>query len=200
MHPIEETIQLARRDFLTTSASGLGGLALASMLNDEGLLAADSLSVNPLAPKKPHFKGKAKNCIFIFLAGAPSQLDLYDPKPKLVELDGKPLPKEMTDKVRFAFIKKETAVLYGSKRIFKKYGECGMELSDYLPHLATCVDDMALIRTMHTDQFNHHPGQLQMNTGVGFFGRPTIGSWLNYGLGSISSNLPGYVVLTAGRY
>jgi len=199
MNPIEETIQLARRNFLTTSASGLGGLALASMLQEDGLLAAESVNRNPLAPRKSHFKGKAKNCIFIFLAGAPSQLDMYDPKPKLVELDGKPLPKEMIENVRFAFIKKETAVLSGSKRIFKKHGECGTEISDYLPHLATCVDDMALIRTLHTDQFNHHPGQLQMNTGVGFFGRPTIGSWLNYGLGSESNNLPGYVVLTAGR-
>ena len=191
--------QQARRQFLFSSACSVGGLALASLLKDDGLLADDNTSTNPLAPKPPHYAGKAKSCIFIFLAGGPSQLDLYDPKPKLVELNGQPLPTELLENVRFAFIKKETATLAGSSRKFIKHGECGMELSDFLPHLGSCADDIALIRTLHTNQFNHHPAQLTMNTGVGFFGRPTIGSWLNYGLGSESSELPGYVVLTAGR-
>ncbi len=199
MHPSEEAFIQARRRFLTTSASGLGGLALASMMQEDGLFAAESKSKNPLAPKKSHFPGKAKSCIFIFLAGSPSQIDLYDPKPKLNELDGKPLPKEMLEKVRFAFIKKETAVLMGSKRPFKKHGQCGTEFSDFLPNIGSCADDIALIRTMYTDQFNHHPAQLMMNTGVAFFGRPSIGSWLNYGLGNEAKDLPGYVVLTAGR-
>src|SRR5437879_9253635 len=105
----------------------------------------------------------------------------------------------MTEKVRFAFIQKEGARLLGSPRKFTKHGQCGMELSDYLPHLATCADDIALIRSMHTEAFNHHPGQLMMNTGVPMFGRPSLGSWLHYGLGSESQNLPGYVVLNAGR-
>jgi len=189
---------LARRNFLTSAASGVGGLALASLLQQE-LAGAKVDPSNPLAPKQGHFPATAKNCIFIFLAGAPSQIDLFDPKPKLVELHGKPLPKEMTENVRFAFIKKETAVLAGSPRKFTPHGECGMELSDYLPHLGTCADDIALIRSMHTDEFNHHPAQLMMNTGVGRFGRPSIGAWLTYGLGSESENLPGYVVMTAGR-
>ncbi len=101
--------------------------------------------------------------------------------------------------MRFAFIQKEGARLLGSPRKFTKHGQCGMDFSDFLPHLATCADDIALIRSMHTEAFNHHPGQLMMNTGVPMFGRPSIGSWLNYGLGSESKNLPGYVVLTAGR-
>ena len=105
----------------------------------------------------------------------------------------------MTEKVRFAFIQKEAPACLGSPRTFKKYGQCGMDLSDFLPHLGECADDIALVRSMHTEAFNHHPGQLMMNTGVPTFGRPSLGSWLTYGLGSVSKDLPGYVVLTAGR-
>jgi len=205
MDPIREHILQSRRQFLATSASGIGGMALASMLMGDGLLAqADTAPTtgsvtNPLAPKAPHFAPKAKACIFIFLEGAPSQIDMFDPKPKLNELNGQKLPDSFTDKVRFAFIQKETAVLMGSPRKFQRYGQSGMEISDYLPHTASCADDICFIRSMHTDAFNHHPGQLMMNTGVMTFGRPTVGSWLNYGLGSESQDLPGYVVLTAGR-
>jgi hypothetical protein len=175
-------------------------LALASLLRDDGLLAAESrVAADPLLPRAPHFAPKAKACICIYLEGAPSQIDLFDPKPKLNELHGQKLPDSMTEKVRFAFIRKESARLMGSNRKFKKHGQCGMDLSDFLPHLATCADDIALIRSMHTEAFNHHPGQLMMNTGVPTFGRPSMGAWLNYGLGSESRNLPGYVVLTAGR-
>jgi len=196
--------QIARRHFLYSSANAVGGIALTSLLQGDGLIADNSAassgdSVNPLAPKPPHFPGKAKSCIFIFLAGGPSQLDTYDPKPKLAEMDGKALPEELLESVRFAFIKKETARLIGSPRKFQQHGESGMEISELMPKLATCADDIALVRSLHTDQFNHHPAQILMNTGVGFFGRPTIGSWLNYGLGNPSTNLPGYVVLTAGR-
>lgn len=201
MHPIEEAIQQSRRNFLATWACGIGGLALTSLLHADGVLAKDTPGgfPNPLAPKSPHFAPKAKNCIFLFMEGAPSQLDLFDPKPKLNELHGQKLPDSMTENVRFAFIQKETAVLMGSPRKFKPYGQCGMELSDLLPNIAECADDIALIRSMHTPAFNHHPGQLMMNTGVPTFGRPCLGSWLNYGLGSFSENLPGYVVLTTGR-
>jgi hypothetical protein len=200
MHPLHKRLLQSRRNFLTTSANGIGLLALASLLRDEGLLAAESKeAVNPLASKAPHFAPKAKNCICIYLEGAPSQIDLFDPKPKLNELNGKPLPESLTKNVRFAFIQKETAVLLGSPRQFAKNGQCGMELSDFLPHLADCADDIALVRSMHTEQFNHHPGQLMMNCGSPLFGRPSMGSWLAYGLGSESKNLPGYVVLTAGR-
>jgi hypothetical protein len=199
----QSPIDTARRQFLTSSASGLGLAALASLLQQEGLLAAESAGAeranDPLAPKAPHFAPRAKNCIFFLPEGAPSHIDLFDPKPKLNEMHGQKLPDSMTANVRFAFIKKETAVLSGSKRKFQKHGQCGMELSDYLPHLATCADEICLIRSMHTDAFNHHPAQLMMMSGVPRFGRPSLGSWLTYGLGSESDNLPGYVVLTAGR-
>ena len=198
-----ELIRTTRRSFLSTSASGIGTLALASLLKENGLLAAEgkpgAAVVNPLMPKAPHFAPKAKNCICIFMEGAPSQMDLFDPKPKLNEMNGQKLPDSMLEKVRFAFIQKEGARLLGSPRTFTRYGQCGMELSDLLPHIGSCADDIALIRSMHTDQFNHHPGQLLMNCGSAMFGRPSVGSWLNYGLGSEAKDLPGYVVLTAGR-
>jgi len=190
---------LARRQFLFNSACGVGTLALASLLKQDHAAAKNSDQANPLAPGESQFPAKAKNCIFIFLAGGPSQIDLYDPKPKLVEYHQQPLPKELLEKVRFAFIQKETATLIGSPRKFKPYGECGTQFSDLIPNIGTCADDIALIRSVHTEQFNHHPAQLMMSTGVGRFGRPTIGSWLTYGLGSESNSLPGYVVLTAGR-
>jgi len=197
MHP-DQILRLTRRDFLTSTASGMGLLALASLLRDQGLLAAESTSESGLV-RPPHFPAKAKSCIFIFMEGAPSQMDLFDPKPKLKELDGQKLPESLTKEVRFAFIQKESAVLMGSPRKFSRFGQCGMELSDLLPHIGSCADDIALVRSMHTDQFNHHPGQLMMNCGVPTFGRPTMGAWINYGLGSESRNLPGYVFLTAGR-
>lgn len=205
MNPHDEALRNARREFFLTSASGLGGLALTSMLADdgvladEGVLANDQISADPLAPKPPHFAPRAKSCIFVFLAGAPSHVDLYDPKPILAERNGEQLPKSLTDQVRFAFIKKESAILMGSKRKFTPHGKCGMELCDLLPGVGSTVDDIALIRSMHTDAFNHHPAQLMMTTGVPRFGRPSVGSWLMYGLGTESKNLPGYVVLSAGR-
>src|SRR6266851_8075693 len=201
MHRYHEYFLRSRRHFLTSSANGIGLVALASLLRDEGLLAAEDKAepVNPLAPKPSHFAPKAKACICIYLEGAPSQIDLFDPKPKLNELNGEKLPESMTKNVRFAFIQKDGARLMGSPRKFTQHGECGMEMSDFLPHLATCADDIALVRSMHTEAFNHHPGQLLMHTGVPAFGRPSMGAWLTYGLGSESKDLPGYVVLTAGR-
>ena len=192
MFPFQQRIEQVRRDFLTTSASGLGLAGLGAMLT------ADETN-SPLAIKPPHFAPKAKSCIFLLQAGAPSQLDLFDPKPKLNELHGKPLPNEILEKVRFAFIKKESAVLMGSSRKWTKHGECGMDFSDFLPNIATCADDILMIRSMFSEQFNHHPGQLLLSCGRGTFGLPTVGSWLTYGLGTESQNLPGYVVLTSGR-
>ncbi len=205
MDPLTEATLRSRRDFLTSTGSGIGLVALASMLKEDGLLAAetdqDSLGgrVDPLAPQAPHFTPKAKACICIYLEGGPSQMDLFDPKPELTKLDGQSLPESFVKEIRFAFIQKETAKVMGSPRVFTPRGESGMMLSDYLPHLGECADDIALIRSMHSEQFNHHPGQLMMNTGSAMFGRPSMGSWLNYGLGSESRDLPGYVVLTAGR-
>jgi hypothetical protein len=193
---IQAELELTRRSFLNTAASGVGGIALASLLQQDGLLAAPA-APNPLAPKSPHFPGKAKNCIFFFMAGAPSQIDLFDPKPKLNELHGQVLPESMTKNVRFAFINKN-AKLLGSSRTYKKYGQCGMEFSDLLPHLGSCADDLLMVRSLHSEQFNHHPGQLMMQCGRGTFGLPSMGSWLTYGLGSESQDLPGYVVLSSG--
>lgn len=204
MFPLHALADHTRRQFLTTSACGLGTAAVGSLLTEEGLLsragAADGPeAVNPLAPRRPHHQGPARACIFIFMAGAPSQLDLFDPKPKLNELSGQSLPAELLEKVRFAFIQKESATLLGTKRSFRPYGESGMELSDLLPHIGSCADDLLLIRSLHSSQFNHHPGQLLMQCGRPAFGLPSMGSWLTYGLGSASQNLPGYVVLTSGR-
>ncbi len=188
----------ARRDFLATTAGGIGALALGSMLHADGLLEDTSRPLNPLAPRQPHFPARAKRCIFIFLAGAPSQIDLLDPKPELVRRDGQMLPESISAGVRLAFTNAKTARLKGSPRRFTRHGECGTEFSDRLPHIATCADDIAVVRSMHTDEFNHHPAQLMMNSGVGRLGRPSVGAWVTYGLGSISQELPGYVVLSAG--
>jgi hypothetical protein len=193
----DENLLRARRAFLTSCAGGAGAAALASLLGADGLLAEDA-SVGDAGESGLHFPAKAKSCIFIYLVGGPSQVDLYDPKPKLVELDGQTLPDSVTQDARFAFLQKESARIMASPYKFQKHGECGMELSELLPHLSTCVDDMALIRSMHTDAFNHHPGELLMNTGFSRFGYPSVGSWLNYGLGSENKDLPGYVVLTSG--
>jgi hypothetical protein len=193
MHPAEERRLLTRREYLTTAASGIGGLALSSLLH------AQEAATNPLAPRAPHIAPKTKACIAFFLEGAPSQLDLFDPKPKLNAMHGEKLPESMLKNVRFAFIQKESVKLMGTKRKFTRHGQCGMELSDLLPNLGKCADDLLLVRSLHTDQFNHHPGQLMMQCGRPTFGLPCMGSWITYGLGSVSQNLPGYVVLMAGR-
>jgi len=186
----------SRREFLTSSASGLGAAALLGMLaTDQSSALAEGSS---LTPRSPHFRPKAKACIFVYAAGGPSQIDLFDPKPLLNKRHGQQLPGSFTKGVRFAFIKKD-AKLLGSPRKFTRYGECGTELSDLLPHLGSCADKIAVVRSMHTEAFNHHPAQLMLSTGVPRFGRPSIGSWVLYGLGSASRNLPGYVVLSAGR-
>ena len=144
MDPIAKRVLQSRRDFLTSSAAGLGGIVLTAALAREGLLEAAPGRdlINPNALKAPHFAPKAKACIFLFMAGAPSQIDLFDPKPKLNELDGQPMPESLLEKVRFAFIRKETAVLKGTRVKFQKHGECGTEISNLLPHVAGCVDDI----------------------------------------------------------
>ncbi|HEX4130598.1 MAG TPA: DUF1501 domain-containing protein [Pirellulales bacterium] len=184
-----------------SSASGLGTLALASLLDADGLLAAPdaSASPNPLVPRPPHFAPRAKRAIFIFLEGGPSQVEMFDPKPLLNERDKQKLPDSFLKDVEFAFIKKDEAVLKGTGVKFEKRGQSGTEISELLPHIAKRADNICLVRSMVSDQFNHHPGQLLLHTGKAEFGRPTIGSWLLYGLGSPSQNLPGYVVLNSGR-
>ena len=185
----------SRRKFFQECAGGIGIAALASLMQQEGRAAG--VEVNPLAPKKPHFPAKAKNVIFMFMEGGPSQLDLFDPKPELQKWSGKPLPAEMTKNLRLAFTKPNAAVL-ASPRTFTKYGESGIEFSDYIPHIGSCADDLCLVRSMYTDAFNHHPGQLLLFGGSIQVGRPTMGAWVLYGLGSESQSLPGFVVLSSG--
>lgn len=177
-----------RRGFLRQSTAGLGTLALANLLRAE----------DSMAPRAPHFPAKAKNVIFLFQAGAPSQMDLFDPKPVLQKYHGQSLPPSLTENLELAFIKKNAQVL-ASERKFEKCGESGMEISDWLPHTKTIADDICLVRSMFSDAFNHHPGQSLLMSGSPLMGRPTVGSWLTYGLGSESSNLPGFVVLSSGR-
>ncbi len=186
--------QYMRRDFLTTSASGIGGVALSSLLHSD-VRAVESV----MSRRKSHFPAKASACIFIYMAGGPSHVDLFDPKPILNSRHGKRMPDSLLKEVEFAFIKKDKAVLKGAPARFRQQAECGIEYSEMIPGIGSCADDIALIRTMHGEQFNHHPGQLLLSCGKAELGRPTIGSWLLYGLGSASENLPGYVVLTAGR-
>ena len=175
-----------RRHFFRECGYGVGKLALAGLLT------------NSFAkPAGTHFAPKAKRVIHLFQAGAPSQLELFDHKPKLKALEGKPLPPSVIGDQRYAFIQRDAAVL-GPRFPFARHGQCGAELSDKLPHLAKVVDDIAIIRSMHTDQFNHAPGQIFLNTGFAQPGRPCLGSWLSYGLGAETDNLPAFVVLSTG--
>jgi hypothetical protein len=186
-----------RRDFLSRCLAGLGTMALADLLHAEGRTPASGRT-DPLAPKPPHFAPKAKNVIFLFQEGAPSQMDLFDPKPVLQKYHGQSLPTEITDHLQLAFIKKNAQVL-ASEREFKKCGQSGMELSDYIPHTQKIADDICLVRSMYSDAFNHHPGQSLLMSGSPLPGRPTVGAWLTYGLGSEAQDLPGFVVLSSGR-
>ncbi len=189
-----------RRHFFERCAGGVGLVALWNLLAQEGhaaRLPRELPELNPLHPRAPHFPASAKNVIFLFMAGAPSQVDLFDPKPELKKWEGSPLPPSMTKDLKLAFIK-PTAEIWASQREFQRHGECGMEFSDLLPHTAKCADDICMIRSMYTEQFNHHPGQLMFSCGAPLAGRPAMGSWVTYGLGSESQNLPGFVVLSSG--
>jgi len=183
----------SRRDFLARAGGGLGMLALASLLDGDARAATEKIK-NPLAAKKPHFQGKAKSVIWCFLDGGPSHIDLFDPKPELTKLDGKPLPGSIKRPVT-AMGRTAHTPLLGSKRTFKKHGKSGIWVSDWYPEIATCVDDLAILRGCHADGLNHVGSVCQMNTGSILGGRPCLGSWSLYGLGSVSDNLPGYVVL-----
>jgi hypothetical protein len=184
--------RLARRWFLKQCGVGLGSAALASLLTSDGYAATD-----PLAPKAPHFAPKAKRVIFLFQAGAPSHLELFDYKPVLAQMDGKLPPPKLLEGYRAAFINPNSKCL-GPKFKFAKHGQCGAELSELLPHTAGIADDIALVRGMVTDAFNHAPGQCMMNTGAQQFGRPSFGAWTLYGLGQEAKDLPGFVVFSTG--
>ncbi len=185
----------SRRWFLGECGVGLAGLALQSLLSRD---AAAASSDKPLAPRAPHFAPKAKRVIYLFQAGAPSHLELFDNKPELTQRDGQLPPAELLAGYRAAFIKPNSALL-GPRYAFAKHGQCGMELSELLPHTAEVADELCLIRSMQTDAVNHAPGQILMNTGSQQFGRPSFGAWTLYGLGSESEDLPGFVVLTSAK-
>jgi len=188
-----------RRHFFSNTGLSIGSLGLASLLADGELNAADQAdrNTNPLAPQDPHFDGKAKRVIYLFMAGGPSQLELFDYKPKLQEMDGEVIPESYVEGKNFAFLKKD-AQLLGTKRKFQKWGDSGQEMSELLPHLGELADKIAIIRSMKTDVFNHGPAKLFMNTGFQRFGRPSMGAWVTYGIGSESNDLPGFVVMHSG--
>ncbi len=189
----------SRRWFLKECGLGLGKIALGSLLANmfSPFARANAPVIDPLRPRAPHFPGKAKRVIHLFMAGAPSQLDLFDNKPELLKLAGKPLPESVIAGQRYAFIRPDAAVL-GPQYKFKQHGASGAEISEILPHLGEIADDICLVKSMKTDQFNHAPGQIFLNTGFSQPGRPSLGSWVIYGLGSEAQDLPAFVVMSTG--
>jgi hypothetical protein len=204
MNPFERTqLEQSRRTFLGRASSGLGGLALAALLKPSLLDAAGKQSkslpswtgvVHP-----PHLPPKCKRVIHLCMAGGASHLETLDYKPKLAELDGQPMPKSFTEGQQIAQLQKQRDKLkcLGPTHLFRKSGDSGLEISEILPHIASVADDICVIRSMQTDQINHDPAHTLMNTGTSIPGRPSMGSWLLYGLGKDSEDLPGYVVMTS---
>ncbi len=190
---------IARRHFLSDCGYGIGKAALASLLvgGRSAHASAPQAARDPFAPRAPHFPARAKAVIHLFMAGAPSQLDLFDYKPELTKLEGKPLPPSVIKGQRYAFIRPDAAVL-GPRFKFAKHGKSGAELSEMLPHLAKIVDDVAIVKAVHTDQFNHAPAQIFFNSGFSQPGRPSMGSWITYGLGCETKELPAFVVMSTG--
>jgi hypothetical protein len=185
----------SRREMLFRCANGFGGLALASLLNDPayGAVPVREKGEDPLAPKPPHFKAKAKNVIFLFMDGGPSQMDTFDPKPRLAKEHGQPI-KVKVEPTQF----NNVGTVLQSPWKFKEYGKCGLPVSDLFPHVATCADDLCVIRSMTSDFSEHTNANYFIHTGNGQQGRPSMGSWVTYGLGSECRNLPGFVVLHSG--
>lgn len=199
---LEKLEEQTRRHFIRNCTLGLGGLALSSMFSCTGERPMAEKVIagatgNPMHPKPPHFPGKVKSVIYIHMAGAPSQLELFEYKPELHKLDGKECPPSLMEGKRFAFIRGVPKML-GPQANFRQHGDSGAWISNYLPHLSTIADELTFLKAVHTDQFNHAPAQLLMQTGAPRLGRPSMGSWVTYGLGSENANLPGFVVLTSG--
>jgi hypothetical protein len=188
--------QVTRRHFFQQAGFGIGSLALADLFARDAT-AAEPGAAQPAAQGGPHFRPRAKNVIFLFMAGGPSTLDLFDYKPKLNELNGQPCPESLIKGERFAFIRGVPRLL-GSPHAFRQHGKSGAQISSLLPRLATVADDIAIVRSMVTTQFNHAPAQIFMNTGHQLVGRPSMGAWLSYGLGSENKDLPSFVVLVSG--
>ena len=191
--------QQTRRHFFQQCGIGVGSIALADLMAASMQGSETETAGNPLAPKPTHFPARAKRVIFMFMAGGPSQLDLFDHKPMLNQLNGQPIPQSYLEGKRFAFMDSSHRInLLGSRRSFQQYGQSGAWVSDLLPYTAKIVDELTFIRTCKTDLFNHAPAKLFMNTGTGQFGRPSMGAWFTYGLGSECKDLPGFVVLQSG--
>ncbi len=196
-------VDRTRRHFFSQCFAGLGNIALGSLLSNGKLLATEApLVENPLAPKNPHFTPKVKRVIYLFMAGSPSQFETWLYRPKLGELDGQPTPDSFLEGKRFAFMEsftKNKPKLLGPRRKFQRHGQSGTWVSEIFPHMAGVVDDLALVHSLTTENFNHAPAKLFFNTGSTRFGRPSMGAWLSYGLGSESQDLPAFVVLRSGE-
>jgi uncharacterized protein (DUF1501 family) len=198
MNPLDDFLgHLTRRQFLQRSGTHLGSMALGTLLAQTFARGAAPDPAKPLAPRAPHFNGRAKRVIYLHMVGAPSQLDLFDYKPALEKLDGQLCPPEFIEGKRFAFIRGHPKIAASTYK-FSKYGASGQEISELLPNLAKIADDLAIVKSLHTDEFNHGPAQMFLHTGFGRPGRPSFGSWVTYGLGSENENLPAYVVLLSG--
>jgi hypothetical protein len=201
MNPIQlDLLDITRRHFFRECGVGVGKIALASLLTNTFATrtsAAPARALNPMAAKPPHFAPRAKRVIYLFMAGAPSHLDLFDYKPQLAKYEGRPIPPEIIRGQRYAFIRQDAAAL-GPQFKFAKHGQCGAEVSEALPHLAKVVDDICIVKSVHTDQFNHAPAQIFLNSGFSQPGRPSMGSWVTYGLGAETSDLPAFIVMSTG--
>lgn len=201
LSPPQNQLQtVTRRHFFSQCALGIGGIALASLLDGRKVLGAPTAdAANSMAAKPPHLPPRARSIIYLFMAGGPSQLELFDYKPKLIQLNGQPIPQSFIEGKRFAFMGTSHGTrLLGTRREFKQYGQSGAWVSEMFPHTATIVDDITLVQSCATELFNHAPAKLFMNTGSGQFGRPSMGAWVTYGIGSECQDLPGFVVLQSG--
>ena len=189
---------VGRRWFLQQCGVGLGSIAMGQLMGQNATAAPIEMANNPMLPKQPHFTPKAKNVIYLFMAGAPSHLEMFDYKPQLAKFDGTLPPPDLLKGYRAAFIDPNSKLM-GPKFKFARHGQCGAELSELLPHMASVVDDITIVKSMKTDAFNHAPAQIMMNTGSQQFGKPSLGAWTLYGLGTESQDLPGFVVFSSGR-
>ncbi|HYT93956.1 MAG TPA: DUF1501 domain-containing protein, partial [Gemmataceae bacterium] len=198
MNPHASSFGLSRRELLCKIGGGFGAVALASVFADAGLLAAPpapGTAANPLAPKPPHFTPRARRLIFLFMNGGPSHVDTFDPKVGLTRHAGQPLPAHILD----GTARRNTGTLLASPFRARRYGQSGIEVSEIYPEIGSCIDDICVLRSMYTDNPNHEPGLLLMNSGNMQPIRPSMGSWLTYALGSDNQNLPGFIVLCPGR-
>lgn len=196
-HIMARSDRILRRWFLSQCGVGLGTAALSQLLSPRVVRADNTVPTDPMAPRDPHFDAGAKAVIHLFMAGAPSQLELFDEKPMLTKLEGKPLPPSVIGDQRYAFIQPNAAVL-GPRFAFARHGESGALVSEAAPHVAAIADKLCFIKSVHTTQFNHAPAQIFFNTGFSQPGRPSIGSWVMYGLGCETRDLPAFVVMSTG--